>query len=247
MYPYNNATIPTSALMIMTVTFFILIAIGEVIYAKKIIRTSSLKLLNVNIANWLISIYQKGGYFLIGAITTVLIGDVCKLTIGRLRPHFIDLCKPSIDCSLLINHNKYFNPDEFDCTANITADVLREARLSFPSGHASLTTYSAVFFILYLQLRITCKNLKLFKYLLQFISISITMFVSMTRIADYWHHWSDVTVGILIGLINALVTVFLVADLFKEQKTRHVNNDQKIHDSINNNNDNGQIKIHVPN
>ncbi|XP_008552441.1 putative phosphatidate phosphatase [Microplitis demolitor] len=243
MYPYiNKATISTSNLIIMPFIFFFLITIGEVIYARKI-RKSSLELLNSNIPNWLTLIYQKGGYFVIGAITTVLIGDVTKLTIGRLRPHFMDLCKPDIDCSLPINHNKYFNSDEFNCTANITASVLKEARLSFPSGHASLSTYCAVFFIFYLQLRITCKSLKLFKYLLQFILVLIVTFVSMTRIADFWHHWSDVTVGILIGLINALVTVFLVADLLKERKTSNVNNDQKINDS----NSNGQINILVKN
>ena len=43
------------------------------------------------------------GVFLyaLGAISTLLITEIGKHTIGRLRPHFIDVCKPQwdkIDC-----------------------------------------------------------------------------------------------------------------------------------------------------
>ncbi|CAD6220418.1 GSCOCG00005048001-RA-CDS [Cotesia congregata] len=65
------------------------------------------------------------------------------------------------------------------------------------------------------------------KYFLQFIVVSVIWFVSMTRISDYFHHWSDVTVGMIIGLVNAIITVFFIADLFQEFQGYEFKNDQK--------------------
>ncbi len=47
--------------------------------------------------------------FTLGAISTLLITEIGKHTIGRLRPHFIDACKPNLtnfDCFELIDGEK---------------------------------------------------------------------------------------------------------------------------------------------
>ncbi|XP_074113886.1 putative phosphatidate phosphatase isoform X2 [Cotesia typhae] len=218
MYPrVLKETVSNLTLGIIALIFLILIIIGEIFHARK--TRSSQQLLTFKVPNWITLIYHKAGTYLIGGITTVLIGDVIKLTVGRLRPHFLDVCAPNIDCTLATNLNRYVGPGEFVCTSNFTDD-LRNARLSFPSSHSSTLTYVGVYFICYLQLRITSRNLKMLKYFLQFIVVSVIWFISMTRISDYFHHWSDVTVGMMIGLVNALITVQLATPfLFRKGAT----------------------------
>ena len=73
--------------------------------------------------------------FLVGAATTVVLTDVGKYTIGRLRPHFLAVCKPDfskLNCSTGFKKNFITN---YVCTGD--KDLIKEARLSFPSGHAS--------------------------------------------------------------------------------------------------------------
>ncbi|KAH0552788.1 putative phosphatidate phosphatase [Cotesia glomerata] len=236
MYPrIKKEIISILTLGIIALIILSLIIIGEIFHARK--TRSSQQLLTFKVPNWITLIYHKAGTYLIGAITTVLIGDVIKLTIGRLRPHFWDVCVPNIDCNLATNLNRYFGPGEFACTSNFTENDFKNARLSFPSSHSSVVTYCGVYFICYLQLRITSRNLKMLKYFLQFIIVSVIWFVSMTRISDYFHHWSDVTVGMMIGLVNALITVFLIADLFHEFQGYEIKN--------NRNDKTTKIDIHV--
>jgi len=70
--------------------------------------------------------------FLFGAAVNVLITDVGKYGVGRLRPHFLSVCKPNINplnCT-----GQYFT--DHVCTGE-DLSLIRQARLSFPSGHAS--------------------------------------------------------------------------------------------------------------
>ncbi|KAG8034205.1 hypothetical protein G9C98_001290 [Cotesia typhae] len=145
MYPrVLKETVSNLTLGIIALIFLILIIIGEIFHARK--TRSSQQLLTFKVPNWITLIYHKAGTYLIGGITTVLIGDVIKLTVGRLRPHFLDVCAPNIDCTLATNLNRYVGPGEFVCTSNFTDD-LRNARLSFPSSHSSTLTYVGVYFI----------------------------------------------------------------------------------------------------
>lgn len=68
------------------------------------------------------------GVFGFGAACTVLTTDVAKYTIGRLRPHFMKICVPDIDCSLAENQHKYF--EQFTCTTagSISAKMLKDIR-----------------------------------------------------------------------------------------------------------------------
>lgn len=72
------------------------------------------------------NIFQVG-VFGFGAATTVLVTDVAKYTIGRLRPHFMTLCVPDINCSLPENQFRYI--ENFTCTASgISPKLLKEMR-----------------------------------------------------------------------------------------------------------------------
>lgn len=72
-----------------------------------------------------------------GAAMNTCITDVGKYTLGRLRPHFLDVCKPDwskVNCTDP-RGNFVFVVDDV-CTGT-NARLNKEMRLSFPSGHAS--------------------------------------------------------------------------------------------------------------
>lgn len=130
---------------------------------------------------WIVlDVYRVLGHFVQGGFATVLITEVAKVSIGRLRPHFLDLCRPNLElCKISENDsvaNKFvgttmeslkevctsFKSIEDngelvlrDGTTPLSLDDLetkmREARLSFMSGHTSTSFYAAIFLILYLQ------------------------------------------------------------------------------------------------
>ncbi|XP_043279305.1 putative phosphatidate phosphatase isoform X2 [Venturia canescens] len=190
---------------------------GEYFYWKRSGAQSSFMMLGKVVPYWVAMVYNKIGLFGYGAATTALATDIAKYTIGRLRPHFMDVCKPNINCSLPENQHSYIT--NFTCTAtNVSPRLLKELRLSFPSGHSSFSAYTMVWLALYLQLRITWKGSKLLKHFLQFVCLMMAWFTAMTRISNYKHHWSDVLAGMSLGTLIALIMVFCVADLFKERR-----------------------------
>ena len=67
------------------------------------------------------------GVFGFGAAVTVLTTDIAKYTVGRLRPHFMTLCVPDVDCNQPVNQHRYI--EEFKCTnPNASAKLLKELR-----------------------------------------------------------------------------------------------------------------------
>ena len=51
---------------------------------------------------WIVlDVYRVLGHFVQGGLATILITEVAKVSIGRLRPHFLSLCKPDLSqCQL---------------------------------------------------------------------------------------------------------------------------------------------------
>ena len=76
------------------------------------------------------------------------------------------------------------------CTGN--NDLLREARLSFVSGHSSISFYTAAFLIIFMNKYI---NLCFLRTLLQLAHFILAFWISITRINDYMHHPEDVIMG----------------------------------------------------
>lgn len=79
--------------------------------------------------------------------------DVAKYSIGRLRPNFMDTCRPTVGyLNCTINQNYI---EHFECTKG-TPNEIKESRLSFYSGHSAFSFYatwytSVSFFILLLN------------------------------------------------------------------------------------------------
>ncbi|XP_004522388.1 putative phosphatidate phosphatase [Ceratitis capitata] len=156
-------------------------------------------------------------FFLFGLLLTVNATEVGKFTIGRLRPHFMDLCQPQMldgsTCKSPENHLRYV--EQYMCTAEgFTVFDLISVRGSFPSIHSSVAFYALVYMSIYVQHKMTWKGSKLFRHVLQFILISLAWFLALLGLKTYTHHWSDVVCGSLLGVVIAVLTARYVTGDF---------------------------------
>ncbi|XP_001334589.3 phospholipid phosphatase 1 [Danio rerio] len=201
-YPFKEDTISYQLLMgIMIPLALLLIVFGECfsIYLRSRASFSY---------EYVACVYKAVGSFVFGAAVSQSLTDIAKYTIGRLRPHFLTVCKPHwslIDCKAGYIEN-------FTCTGDPT--LTNEGRLSFYSGHSSFSMYCMLFLALYLQSRMRAGWARLVRPTLQFSLIAASLYVGLSRVSDYKHHWSDVLTGLIQGAAVALFTVFCVSDLF---------------------------------
>ncbi|XP_075506049.1 putative lipid phosphate phosphatase 3, chloroplastic isoform X2 [Primulina tabacum] len=82
---------------------------------------------------------------------------------------------------------------------------IKEGHKSFPSGHTSWSFAGLGFLSLYLAGKIKCFDRKghVAKLCIVFLPLLAASLVGVSRVDDYWHHWQDVFVGGLLGLIVA--------------------------------------------
>lgn len=171
--------------------------------------------------------YIQIGYYLFGLALCLVSTHITKYTVGRLRPHFFAVCQPQLPdgstCKDTFNFGRYI--EEYECIGqNMTASVLAQLGQSFPSGHASIFFYAMVYLAIYLQAALSTRASKLLKHLLQFIFIMFAWYVALTRISDYWHHWSDVVAGTILGSLTAFVVAVYVAHIFVRKPARSNSN-----------------------
>ena len=92
-------------------------------------------------------------YLIIFAFSTLsssIITEFTKVTVGRLRPHFIDVCRPfSVAPSLCPTvKNEFQYVELFNCSNEVADDYLRETRKSFISGHSSFSAVTLIFTVI---------------------------------------------------------------------------------------------------
>lgn len=104
------------------------------------------------------------------ATTSQFLTDIAKYSIGRLRPHFIDLCRPQLPNGLVMDRfSNCQNPHTYVTTYSCTNYHLSERRikdghLSFMSGHSSFAAVCLIYLIVSssLKLLITDPNSRIF-------------------------------------------------------------------------------------
>ncbi|KAK3591653.1 hypothetical protein CHS0354_040562 [Potamilus streckersoni] len=205
MYPYRPDTVSIGLVCILcVVTPAILMAIIEGILHYQ----SRQKGEGWNHLKYATTCYKTIGVFLFGMGLTQILGEIGKLVVGRLRPHFFDVCKPDynkIDC-FKNNVSVYVNVGDQYCTGT-DLSLLTDARKSFLSNHASTAFFGFTFFTIYLQVRFIWTRLEIFRLLLQSVSMVVALYVGFSRIMDYKHHWSDVLGGAVLGTMVAILKV----------------------------------------
>ncbi|KAM9329065.1 phospholipid phosphatase-related protein type 3 [Gastrophryne carolinensis] len=136
------------------------------------------------------------GVHVFGLCATALVTDVIQLATGYHAPFFLTVCKPNYtrlgtSCSM----NPYITQDI--CTGNDQHAIL-SARKTFPSQHATLSAFAAVYISMYFNSIIT-DSTKLLKPLLVFSFAIAAGVCGLTQITQYRSHPVDVYAGFLIG------------------------------------------------
>uniref|UniRef100_A0AAX7SS89 Phospholipid phosphatase 3 n=1 Tax=Astatotilapia calliptera TaxID=8154 RepID=A0AAX7SS89_ASTCA len=160
------------------------------------------------------ALYKQVGVFIFGCAVSHSFTNIAKVSVGRLRPHFLDVCDPdfsTVNCSL-----GYIT--DYQCRG--LESKVQEARKSFFSGHASFSMYTMLYLVFYLQSRFTWHGARLLRPLTQFTLIMMSFYTGLSRVSDHKHHPTDVLAGFVQGALVAYCIVFFVSDLFKPKGRR---------------------------
>ncbi|MEQ2306850.1 Phospholipid phosphatase 3 [Ameca splendens] len=205
-YPYKSSTVPSSVLVSVGLTLpMVSIVIGECYRIHQLhVGTKSF------VGNsYVAALYKQIGVFLFGCAISQSFTDIAKVSVGRMRPHFLDVCRPdfsTINCSLGYVTN-------YNCTGD--ESEVQEARKSFFSGHASFSLFTMLYLAFYIQSRFTWRGARLLRPLLQFTLLMMAFYTGLSRVSDHKHHPTDVLAGFAQGALVAYCIVFYVSDLFK--------------------------------
>jgi len=217
-HPFLPSTVPSSAMIpinyVVPILTFILVETFNLKSSYKPVLSQS---------------YHHSKIFCFGALSTTLLTDVTKYTVGRPRPHFIEVCNPNIEFNNVTcgtdSQPKYVT--EYECQGNEKLfpndkdrkKKMKDSRLSFCSGHASLTWFSMFYTAMFLQWRLMLceekKPLVLLKLICQLLCIIFALYTSMTRISDYKHHPGDVLAGSILGVVWAVIIFSWVSGILK--------------------------------
>ncbi|XP_061588907.1 phospholipid phosphatase 3-like isoform X1 [Cololabis saira] len=158
------------------------------------------------------ALYKQVGVFVFGCAISQSFTDIAKVSVGRMRPHFLDVCKPdfsTINCSL-----GYIT--DYQCQG--PESKVQEARKSFFSGHASFSMYTMLYLVFYLQSRFTWQGARLLRPLTQFTLVMMSFYTGLSRVSDHKHHPTDVLAGFVQGALVAYCIAFYVSDLFRPRR-----------------------------
>ncbi|KAH3790616.1 phospholipid phosphatase 5-like [Dreissena polymorpha] len=144
----------------------------------------------VDTVQFLLGVYMS--VFLTADITNCL-----KLTVGRPRPDFLARCFPDGNVE-----------DPEKCKGSLK-DVI-DGYKSFPSGHSALIFGCLAYIALYLAGKLHVCNARgrgsAWRIVCVILPLLWATLVAVSRTADYHHHWQDVTVGSILGLVISFVT-----------------------------------------
>lgn len=137
---------------------------------------------------------------ILGLATTGAFTQLTKITVGRPRPDIIDRCKPipgSVDPIYELSTIAM-------CTETNEA-ILRDGWRSFFSGHSSLSFAGLGFLAFYLagKLHLFDRRGHTTKAWIALTPLAGASLVAISRSMDYRHHWHDILVGSIVGLVLA--------------------------------------------
>lgn len=133
---------------------------------------------------------------------TIVTTSILKNTLGRLRPDFLDRCQIQSGTSTTDPAYSLFTMDI--CTQT-DRHIFEDGMKAFPSGHSSISFAGLTFLSFFLagKIRVFDQRGHTWKSFAVIIPLLCAALVAISRIRDYRHHWQDVLVGGLIGMLFA--------------------------------------------
>eukprot|EP00569_Conticribra_weissflogii_P007147 CAMPEP_0171347034 /NCGR_PEP_ID=MMETSP0878-20121228/26755_1 /TAXON_ID=67004 /ORGANISM="Thalassiosira weissflogii, Strain CCMP1336" /LENGTH=327 /DNA_ID=CAMNT_0011850945 /DNA_START=161 /DNA_END=1144 /DNA_ORIENTATION=+ len=125
-----------------------------------------------------------------------------KFYVGRLRPNFYAMCG--------------FDTDTLSCQNG--EQMENEARMSFPSGHSSLSCCGMMTLTLFLYARVGLGRIMVpgvasgrskFLGIVAFTPLLVSFWCATSRLVDNWHHPSDIIAGTILGAVSAFISYHL--------------------------------------
>ncbi|XP_068578030.1 phospholipid phosphatase-related protein type 3-like [Cebidichthys violaceus] len=150
------------------------------------------------------------GVHVFGLLATALVTDVIQLATGYHAPFFLTVCQPNYTApGVSCDNNAYITRDI--CMGKDQYAIM-SARKTFPSQHATLSGFAAVYISMYFNASISSTT-KLLKPLLVFAFCMAAGLAGLTQITQHRSHPIDVYVGYVIGAgIGVYLAVFAVGN-----------------------------------
>ncbi|XP_027337482.1 probable lipid phosphate phosphatase 4 [Abrus precatorius] len=187
MFPFKEDTIPMWAVPILSILLPILIFV-----AFYFARRDAYDLHHATLG------------LMFASLITGVITDSIKDAVGRPRPNFFQRCFP--------DKKPVFDKDTGDVLCTGIKAIIKEGYKSFPSGHTSWSFAGLGFLSWYLsgKIRVFDRRGHIGKLCLVLLPLLVAALIGVTRVDDYWHHWTDVFAGGMIGLTVASICYLLL-------------------------------------
>ncbi|CAH1773012.1 unnamed protein product [Owenia fusiformis] len=201
-YPYIHETVSIITLLATTIAIpSLLIIVTEVSLCVR--YRYKKRLMGTELRKGLLT-------FLWGFAATACIVYIIKMSLGSLRPHFIQLCQPKYFTSTGNCTGTYMRLNiDYVCTNNNTRAVW-SARQSFPSGHAALGAFSAAFLFVYAKYKWSINKTVILVPFVQMLLVAAALHNAVLRIVEHQHRHIDVWAGSLIGVCIGIHMGFTV-------------------------------------
>uniref|UniRef100_A0A087Y4D5 Phospholipid phosphatase-related protein type 3 n=1 Tax=Poecilia formosa TaxID=48698 RepID=A0A087Y4D5_POEFO len=200
------------------------ILIGEAILYCYLSRRSSTTQTeaNINAAGCNFNSYIRRavrfiGVHIFGLCVTALITDILQLSTGQHAPYWLDVCKPNLTHINMSSCDEAFILE--DICSGPDLGLINAGRKSFPSQHATLAAFAAVYISMYFNTVLT-DSAKLLKPLLVFSFVMLAILAGLTRIIQFRNHPVDVYCGWLLGAAIAVYLGVYAVSNFKPSEDR---------------------------
>jgi diacylglycerol diphosphate phosphatase/phosphatidate phosphatase len=185
--------------------------------------------------------------------TATLFQCFIKIFVGGLRPHFLTVCKPVLPSSatgiaaLPDSDLRYYTAKQI-CTGDDKKQI-KEAQMSFPSGHACAAFAGFGFLALWLNAKFKVlsrgghfrdhygspryrkraakqrglgRRVHHWKLVLFLVPLCIATLFALSKVRDEWHHPIDIAFGALIGTLFAHMAYKMVYWSVYDWRTNHI-------------------------